>query len=139
MKYGNFEPRLHTLEMLESCFISDVQTDMAWGFQMSYYSSSYFKGLTKLWHVKVGGPKKIRPWTHSNPFLLSKRASVRQFSLIPTMTGHSFAAPWAMIMRNYFFECYKTCIAFQLIRSETTVLSYVIFAQSNLIYVVLIW
>ena len=32
------------------------------------------QGAAKLWHVNVGGAKKIQPWTHSN-LLLSKRAT----------------------------------------------------------------
>ena len=42
---GYFELLLHTLKVLECCFSSIVQRDMAWGFQMSNFSSSYLKGL----------------------------------------------------------------------------------------------
>ena len=40
-----FETRLHTLKVLLCCFLSNVQRDMAWGFQMSYYSLPQIKGL----------------------------------------------------------------------------------------------
>ena len=51
------------------------------------------QGAAKLWHVKVGGPKKIWPWTHQNHFLLSKRASVKQFSWTSKFDRSLFCSP----------------------------------------------
>ena len=55
------------------------------------------QGAAKLWPVKVGG------W--SNPFLLSKSCDL--LDRPPTLTGHSFAAPWAMIMKSCSIESPK--------------------------------
>ena len=40
-----FSRRSETLKVVLCCFLSYVLINMAWGFQMSYYSSSLLKGL----------------------------------------------------------------------------------------------
>ena len=46
-----------------------------------------------LLRVYLFGPKNIWTWTHSNPFLLSKSASIRQFSRNSNFDRSQFCSP----------------------------------------------
>ena len=58
----------------------------------------------KLWPIKVGDLKK-NPGLDSGPH--SSGPCGRIFFRLPTLTGHSFATPWAMMMKSGSFESPK--------------------------------
>ena len=100
-----FKTRLRNLKVLNCCYLSSVQTSMTWGFQMSYYSSS--KGSK--------GSKTVTCWSLKS----EKKSSERPtrvwpgvefwiFFRSPTLTGHNFAASWAMMMKRDSFENLKS-------------------------------
>ena len=65
------------------------------------------QGAAKLWPFKVEGWRKILAWAFSNPWSLSKSLGTQNFSFPPTLTGHSFAALWAMMMKSSSYESPK--------------------------------
>ena len=85
-KLALFKTRLRNLKVINYCFLGSVQTNMTWGFQMSYYSS-----------------KESCRWAHLSVAL----GRVPDFFGSPTLTGHSFVAPRAMIMKSNSFESPK--------------------------------
>ena len=65
------------------------------------------QGAAKPWPVKVGSQRQILLWAHLNPFLLSKSGAALDLSLTSNLTGHSFVAPWAKMMKWSSFESPK--------------------------------
>ena len=65
------------------------------------------QGAAKLWLVKVGGPKKL---PYEMPVYLKeiRLCQGRNFFFRPpSLTGHSFAAPWAMMIKSDLYESPK--------------------------------
>ena len=55
-----------TLKVLLCCFLINIQSDMAWSFQMSYYSSPQIKGLQSCDLSKFEVQKKGLPGSYLN-------------------------------------------------------------------------
>ena len=56
-----------------------------------------------MWSVKVGDEKNLTFWIRGY-VLLSKFDPASQVFWPPTLTSHSFAVPWAMMMKSGSFE-----------------------------------
>ena len=91
------------------------------------------QGASKLWPVKFGGKKiklrvkKLKPLDKaaSNPKCLI-------FFRPPTLTGHSFTAPWAMMIYSTSFKSPKSYLfGYYWKNSKAALLRYAILAQSN--------
>ena len=120
------------LKILNCCFFCSVQTSMTLGFQMSYYSSSQLKGLENCDLSKFEVQKENYRAAHSSvahcqdpDFFHTSNFDRSQFWSPLMMNSSSFESP-----KSYFFGNYSK-------NSIKALLSYVIFAQSNLIYIVL--
>ena len=99
-------------------------------------SNTKNENYMKVWQPKLHPSQNRKP---SNTQCLDSAPS-RPFKGLrpPTLTGHSFPAPWATMMNSTSFESLKAYqFAHYLIYSILALLRYVILAQSNPISVVL--
>ena len=74
----------------------------------------------KLQSIKIGGPKKL---FYVSTFNLVKRVSIFVHTSIffrpQRLTGHSFVAPWAIMMNSSSFESPKSYLFGHYLRSES--------------------
>ena len=93
---------------------------MACDIQMGDYSSSWLKGLQNCDLSKMEVKEKSR----TSKDLLSDRgfgsAHTRIFIRPPTLTGHSFAALGAMMMKRSSFESPKSYLFMHNLKTHTT-------------------
>ena len=113
-----------------------------WAFKsatMYHHSSKGCKVLTcQSWRSKTNFKLQAKSRTYIIKHNLEPKIS--DFFQPPNLTGLNFTVPRPMMMHSSSFESPKNySFASHLIKSAAALLGHVILAQSDLIYVVLIW
>ena len=109
-------------------FFSSVQTNMTWGFQMSYYSSSQLKGLQNCDLSKLEIQRKSGTGSQATLEWAVWQNSFRTFNF----DRSQFCSPLTKIMNNSLFESTNSYLYVQhLDNSKTALFRYVILPQIN--------
>ena len=90
-KLALFKTSWQMLKVILCCFFTLSANRYGLGLSNKLLFKFIDQGVAKLW--PVGGPKKIQPRTHWNPFLLSARVSVRKFFRASNFDKSQFCRP----------------------------------------------